>query len=259
MVEPRITGEMLRNIHNVLGQATTIYHKPEYEYGSRSHNVDVATAFINGTVLMPGDQASTSDLMKERIPENGYETGSAMYNGAMEDAVGGGVCQVATTLYNALLKAEIQIDRRSNHSMIVDYVPPSKDAAIALGSKDLVFTNNLDYPIYIRGETDGTNVIFTVYGKETRPENRTVEYVSVEDSRVKSEPQIIYDDTLPEGTSKVTGTAHDEIHSHLEKVVYENGVEVSRETIHSDHYQMSVETELIGTKPTEPAAETGGE
>ena len=255
VVEPRITGDMLRNIQTILGQASTIYHEPGNEYGSRSNNVEVATRYINGTVLMPGEQVSTSDLMKDRIEENGYQSGSQMYNGQMEDAIGGGVCQVASTLYNALLKAEIQIDRRSNHSMIIPYLPPSKDAAIAVGSKDLVFTNNLDDPIYLRGETDGTNVIFTVYGKETRPANRTLEFVSVEDSRTKSENVIVYDDTMPEGTSKESGTAHDEVYSHLEKVVYVDGVEVSRETLHSDHYQLSVITETIGTKPTEAASD----
>ena len=253
--EPKITGDMLRNVTAILGQASTIYHEPGNEYGSRSNNVEVATKYINGTLLMPGDQVSTSDLMRDRTEDNGYQTGSQMYNGQMEDAIGGGICQVASTLYNALLKAEIQIDRRSNHSMIIPYLPPSKDAAIALGSKDLVFTNNLEYPIYLRGETDGTNVIFTVYGKETRPANRTLEFVSVEDSRVKSERVTVYDDTMPEGTSRESGTAHDEVYSHLEKVVYIDGVEVSRETLHKDHYQLSVITETIGTKPTE-AAET---
>lgn len=254
-VEPEIKGEQLRNIQDMLGEASSIYLEPGKEHGSRANNVEVATAFINGTVLMPGEQVSTSKMMKDRTEDNGYQSGTQMYNGQMEDAIGGGVCQVASTLYNALLKAELQIDKRSNHSMIIPYLPPSKDAAIATGSKDLIFTNNTDYPIYLRGETDGSNVIFMVYGKETRPAGRTVEYESVEDSRVVSEIETVYDDTLDEGTVKYSGSQHDEVYSHLEKVVYENGVEVSRETVHSDHYQLSILTEIVGTKPTEPAPE----
>ena len=254
-VEPEIKGEQLRNIQDMLGEASSIYLEPEKEHGSRANNVEVATAFINGTVLMPGEQVSTSKMMKDRTEDNGYQSGTQMYNGQMEDAIGGGVCQVASTLYNALLKAELQIDKRSSHSMIIPYLPPSKDAAIATGSKDLIFTNNTEYPIYLRGETDGSNVIFMVYGKETRPAGRTVEYESVEDSRVVSEIETVYDDTLDEGTVKYSGSQHDEVYSHLEKVVYENGVEVSRETVHSDHYQLSILTEIVGTKPTEPAPE----
>ena len=254
-VEPEIKGEQLRNIQDMLGEASSIYLEPGKEHGSRANNVEVATAFINGTVLMPGEQVSTSKMMKDRTEDNGYQSGTQMYNGQMEDAIGGGVCQVASTLYNALLKAELQIDKRSNHSMIIPYLPPSKDAAIATGSKDLIFTNNTEYPIYLRGETDGSNVIFMVYGKETRPAGRTVEYESVEDSRVVSEIETVYDDTLDEGTVKYSGSQHDEVYSHLEKVVYENGVEVSRETVHSDHYQLSILTEIVGTKPTEPAPE----
>lgn len=109
-----------------------------------------------------------------------------MNQGQVEDSVGGGVCQVSTTLYNALLEAELQIDVRYPHSMEVSYVKPSKDAAIATGSKDLVFTNNKEYPIYIEGTTNGYEVSFTIYGKEDRPSNRKVEYISVEDKRIPS-------------------------------------------------------------------------
>lgn len=255
VVEPEVKGEQLRNIKDMLGQASTIYVEQGKEHGSRAVNVEVATAFINGTVLMPGEQVSTSTLMKDRIEENGYQSGTQMYNGEMEDAIGGGVCQVASTLYNALLKAELKIDKRSNHSMIIPYLPPSKDAAIATGSKDLIFTNDKDYPIYISGDTDGSNVIFTVYGKETRPAGRTVEFESIEDSRVVSEIETVYDDTLDEGTVKYSGSQHDEVYSHLDKVVYENGVEVSRETLHKDHYQLSIMKEIVGTKPTQAAPE----
>ena len=81
---------------------------------------------------------------------------------------GGGVCQVSTTLYNAVLKAELEVTQRSNHSMIVTYVKPSMDAAIAGDYKDLKFVNNLDAPIYIEGYTVGKDIYFNIYGQETR-------------------------------------------------------------------------------------------
>ena len=254
-VEPEIKTADLSSIQNRLGSYTTRYRQEWQPRRSRDINVEVATAYINGKVLMPGESASTSEMMKERIEENGYSTGGQFVNGQLEDSIGGGVCQVSTTLYNALLRAEIQIDKRSNHSMSVTYVKPSEDAAIATGSKDLIFTNNLENPIYIYGYTDGYEVTFRIYGKEYRPENRKIKFVSVEDSRVVSE--IVYKDDhdMYVGETKTVGTAHDEIKSHLDKIVYIDDVEVSRETLHNDYYAPSIATVYKGTmpKPTEPA------
>ena len=91
---------------------------------------------------------------------------------------GGGICQVSTTLYNAVLRAELNVTERSNHSMTVHYVPLSADAAISGTDKDLKFTNNLDHPVYIQGVAGGSSITFTIYGKEYRASNRKVEYVS---------------------------------------------------------------------------------
>ena len=80
-------------------------------------NVEVGTAYTDETVLWPGRSVSVSDLLRERTEENGYKTGAMMNQGQVEDSVGGGVCQVSTTLYNALLEAELQIDVRYPHSI----------------------------------------------------------------------------------------------------------------------------------------------
>ncbi len=263
-VAPAITADDLRFIETSLGAFSTIYRDEDNERTDRCINVEVGTSNINGTILMPGMTASTSDLLKERIAENGYAMGGQYVDGQLEDAIGGGVCQVASTLYNALLRAEIQIDKRSNHSLLVSYVEPSYDAAIATGSKDLVFTNNLDYPIYIYGATDGYKVTFRIYGKEYRPENRRVEYVNVVEKRIESVPIIKEDPTLFVNEEKKVGTTHDECWAHLEKVIYENDVEVSRTVMHSDYYQPSVATIYKGTipvpsseaEPTEPTSES---
>ena len=85
------------------------------------------------------------------------------------ETYGGGICQVSTTLYNAILFAELEIVERYPHSMLVNYVDPSRDAAIAGDTKDLKFKNNQETPIYLEGGIDSSNQLrFTVYGKETR-------------------------------------------------------------------------------------------
>lgn len=254
-VEPEIKYGDLDCIKDVLGSYKTVYRDPDNGRTDRCTNVEVATANINGTILFPGQSVSTSDMMKERIVENGYATGGQYVNGQLEDAIGGGVCQVASTLYNALLYSEIQIDRRQNHSLLVSYVDPSRDAAIATGSKDLVFTNNLDYPIYICGITNGYQLTFTIFGKEYRQESRKIEFISTEEKRIKTEDKIVDDPELFVGETKKIGLSHDECWSKLEKVIYENGVEVSRELISEDYYMPSVATVHKGTQPlpTEPA------
>ena len=110
--------------------------------------------------------------------ENGYALAPSYENGTTVDSYGGGICQVSTTLYNAVMRAELEIVTRSAHSMIVTYVEPSMDAAIAGTFKDLQFKNNQETPIYIEGYTNGGTLGFRIYGKETRPDNRKVTFES---------------------------------------------------------------------------------
>ena len=133
---------------------------------------------INGTVLYPGEEFSVGQTIGPLTAAGGYELAGAYENGQTVQSYGGGVCQVSTTLYNAVLKAELEVTQRSNHSMIVTYVKPSMDAAIAGDYKDLKFVNNLDAPIYIEGYTVGKDIYFNIYGQETRPSNRKVTYES---------------------------------------------------------------------------------
>ena len=172
--EPAADGKDLEQITDMLGTYTTYYGST---YG-RNTNVERGAELINGHLLMPGDSFSVCDNLVPFSAENGYELGGAYENGRVVQEYGGGICQVSTTLYNALLLAEIQIDERHNHTMSVSYVPTSMDAAIAEGSMDLVFTNNMDTPIFISGYAYGGELTFTVWGKETRPADRYVEYYS---------------------------------------------------------------------------------
>lgn len=242
--DPKITADMLTNSTDILGSFTTKYMKGYRT--DRCTNVEVATRNVNGLVLMPGSTASTSDLMKSRTEANGYKMGTQYVNGALEDAIGGGVCQVASTLYNALILGEIEIDERNAHTLSVNYVEPSMDAAISEGQQDLVFSNNLEYPICIYGIADGTNVTFIVFGHEYRDSNRTVKYESIVDERTVSKTIEVDDYSLAAGEVSYEGDNHDAIRSHMDKVILENGVEVSRETIHYDYYKSSQLIKHIG-------------
>jgi len=116
---------------------------------------------------------------KPYTEENGYVLGGSYEGGRVVESYGGGICQVSTTLYNAVIYAELEIVERYPHSMLVDYVSPSRDAAIAGDYKDLKFRNNLDLPIYVEGIAGGGRITFNIYGCETRDvKNRRIEFES---------------------------------------------------------------------------------
>ena len=172
--KPSVTKEELSQVKDVLGTATT-YYGSSYE---RNTNVEVGAYKINGTLIMPGETFSVTAAVTPFNADNGYYPAPSYESGQVVDTYGGGICQVSTTLYNAVLKAELQVDERHNHTMLVSYVDPSKDAAIAEGLMDFIFTNNTDAPIYIYGVGYQGTLNFTIYGHETRDPNRSISFRS---------------------------------------------------------------------------------
>ncbi|MDD6212971.1 MAG: VanW family protein [Clostridiales bacterium] len=246
---PKRTAEQLSQVQDRLSTFSTSYSTSS---SARKTNIRVASQRLNGQILMPGESLSVSDTILSRTAANGYELAPQYVNGTSEDAYGGGVCQVSTTLYNAVIRAELQVDERHPHSMVVGYVPYASDAAIAEGSKDLVFSNNTDSPIYIASSADGYTLTFSIYGKETRSSDRTVDFISYTISKTTPDPIIKEDPTLEEGTEQVSGSIHPAVKATLTKVVYVNGVETERTLLHTDVYQGTTRTIIRGTKKKEP-------
>lgn len=251
--EPQVTRENAELCKDVLGTYSTTYTSSSE---SRANNLANGAKKIDGTVILPGETFSTGGALSPITVENGYSMAGAYQNGQVVDSIGGGVCQVATTLYNAALLSEIEIAERSNHSMIVSYVKPSMDAAIAGDYKDLKLTNDTDAPLYIEATTVGRTITFTIYGHETRDlVNRKVEYESKVLSTIQPGEKVTEDPTKPEGYRQVTQSAHVGYTAELWKVVYENGVEVSRERVNSSTYAASPTYVTIGTKVEEEETE----
>ena len=121
--EPTIKKTDLESLQDELGSYTT-----NAGWGDRVQNIRRATELINGTVVMPGEEFSVEQATLPYTEENGYVAGSAYENGQIVESIGGGLCQVSTTLYNAVLYAELEVTRRAPHSMSVSYVEPSRDA-----------------------------------------------------------------------------------------------------------------------------------
>lgn len=253
VVEPRGTAEELAQVKDVLGTYTTSFSSSN---DNRGANVANACRLIDGLTMYPGDEFSAHDAISPITSENGYYLAGAYLNGQVVDSVGGGVCQVSTTLYNAVLRAELDVTQRNNHSMTVTYVDPSADAALAESSgKDFKFVNSMNTPIYIEGyTTPDKKVTFTIYGVETRDSNREVTFESKVLERTEPDSEVIYTDaSLPLGYCSVQ-SAHNGCRAQLWKVVKVDGVEVSREQVNSSYYMNSPRTATVGISTADPVA-----
>lgn len=247
--EPACTTEELENITDVLGSAVT-YYGSSY---SRNKNVETGAAKLNGHLLMPGESFSVTEAVTPFTEENGYEPAPSYESGKVVDSYGGGICQVSTTLYNAVLKAELEVLERHNHTMIVTYVEPSKDAAIAEGLMDFCFANNTEYPIFISGYAYGGEIGFTIYGHETRNPDRVVEYISETTGTTEPEGVKLYAKAdQPVGYLAQTQGAHQGLSAVLWKCVTENG-ETTREQINYSNYQAVPVSYDVGIATSDPA------
>ena len=246
---PKITRKDLETIQDELGSYETYCPGDS----GRLKNINNGTNNISGSVVMPGEEFSAGDAMKPLTTDNGYVEAGAFENGEVVQSVAGGVCQVSTTLYNAVIAAELEVTERHPHSMTVSYVKPSMDAAIAGDHKDFKFKNSLETPIYIEGTLSGRTLVFHIYGKETRPENRKVTFVSEVLSTTDS-PVSYTASSDPIGVMKRSGGGHKGVSAQLWKVVYEDGVETGREVFNKSTYQASKVTVTVGTASNVPEA-----
>lgn len=138
---------------DVLASFSTVFNTEE----DRAINVKLASERINGTVIQPGGRFSFSDAVLSRTVENGYVMAPSFASGRVVQSIGGGICQVSSTLYVAMLLSALPVTEHHSHSLQVDYVPVGLDAAIVEGVKDLRFKNTCDYPVRINSTVqDGT-------------------------------------------------------------------------------------------------------
>lgn len=255
--EPVVTEKLASRCKDKIGTFRTSFNAGNV---SRSRNLANAARLINGTVLNPGETFSVHDTISPLTEDNGYYAAPSYNNGKVEDSIGGGVCQVSTTLYNAVLRAELEIVERSPHSMVVTYVKPSMDAAIAGDYKDFKFRNNTEVPIYIQGGTESSTIFFHIYGEETRKKGRKVSFESETiETMQPGGDKIIYDKTKPVTYSKVTQEAHIGYKAVLWKIVKENG-KTKKTQVNSSTYQavpryVTKGTQKVAPKPTPKPSE----
>ncbi len=180
---------------------------------NRTTNLILASKKINGTVLMPGETFSYNKVVGARTIAAGYKEAPIYVSGRVEDGIGGGICQITTTLYNAVLYANLDIVERSNHQFVPSYAGPSRDATVVYGAIDFKFKNNRDYPIKITCSVSGGIANFKIWG-------------------LKSD-----NDYEVQITSRTTGKTATAIYSEAYKTLKKNGAVVSTTLLSKDTYK----------------------
>ena len=202
---------------------------------NRSTNIALAASKINGTVLMPGEEFSFNGTVGKRTAANGFKTATVYSNGQVTTDYGGGICQVSSTLYNTVLKANLEITNRVNHTFTVGYVPIGLDATVSWGSPDFKFKNNRSYPIKIVATTSNKRLTISVFGLKEDVEYE-VELVSYKTGTIPYSTVYTTDSSLGKGKTKVVQSGSNGATSVAYKILKLNGKEVSRTLLSKDRY-----------------------
>ena len=204
----------------------------------RVYNVRLASERINNQVLYPGETFSAGALIAAHKPNSGYKPAIVLVRGEPVEDIGGGVCQVVTTLYNAVLVAELPVIQRHSHSAPVSYVESGFDATVAGDYYDLKFKNDSGRPILVVSQMKNGELIITIHGYETRPPGRSINFFT---NRVKVTPPEPYrevvDTSVPLGERHVLLESQLGLHVELLKQVYMDGKEVEVVKINTSIYK----------------------
>ncbi|WP_434297326.1 VanW family protein [Clostridium sporogenes] len=243
--EAKIKKKQLETVNSNISSYTTNYGS--ISSPQRANNIEISTKAINGTLLMPGESFSFNNTVGPRTAERGYQGAPVIVGNKIESGLGGGICQVSGTLYNAILKANINATERVRHTFPSTYVPIGMDATIDYGNIDYKFKNTLKYPIYIEGITDGVNVIFNIYSNSSL-KNKTYNISSEIYETVTPKEQYIDDANIPLGKTEIVQEAHTGYKVKVYKSTVENDSVVKKELLYTDFYKPVDKIIKRGTK-----------
>lgn len=205
-VPAAVTREQLEAQNTLLASFTT----ETTSSSSRNTNIRLCSEAFNGYVVAPGEVFSLNTLTGPRTTDKGYKEAGAIQNGIMVQEPGGGVCQVSTTLFNAVVRAGMEIVERHGHSWPSDYVEIGMDAAIDYPAKDFQFKNTSDAPIYLVSTFEDRLLTVEVYGKPMLEEGVTIDLRSTTDSTIKrGEDNMVFDPSLAPGTTQTVRKGRD--------------------------------------------------
>ena len=213
---------------------------------NRTTNLKLAAKKINGTVLLPGEEFSYNKTVGERTVAAGFKEAAVFNAGRVENGLGGGICQISTTLYDAVVMANLDVTVRRNHQFVTSYVPAGKDATVVWGSQDFKFKNTRKYPVRITATVQGGVATVQVWGLKEE-----VEYdISIETKKTATiayTTQYVQDASLPAGQQKVVQEGNNGRKVEAYKVKRLNGQVVSTTLLSKDTYNAMKKIVHVGT------------
>ena len=242
---PNVTTNQTGNeaFPDLLSQFSTSFTSSGY---NRSNNIILSSAKLNGLVLMPGEEFSYNQAVGQRTRAAGFREAGAYSNGKVVQEVGGGICQVSSTLYNAVLYANLEIVERTNHYFNPGYVKAGLDATVSWGGPDFRFRNNRNYPIRIVTDTSGKKLKVYIYGLKTDDDCTVVldpRYIS----SVPYKTTYQNDASLATGETRVISSGSNGCKTATYKYVYDkNGTLISSECISRDTYSPHNKVVAVG-------------
>lgn len=246
ITKPKVTTAQIGSeaFPDVLATFTTRYDASNTD---RTTNLRIACQKLNEKVVLAGDTFSYNQALGERTVAAGYRNGKIYENGEVVDGIGGGICQISSTLYNAVLMANMKVTERRNHQFVTSYVPAGRDATVVYGLTDFKFKNTRTYAIKIKASVSNGIATVSIYGIKEENEYTT----SFETKTISSIPftvKYVDDATLSTGTEKVKQNGANGLISETYMIKSLNGKVVSRELLSRDTYSAMQKIILRGTK-----------
>jgi len=244
ITHPEVTAKFLEDkyVNNIIATYTTSFAGSS---AGRITNIQLAASKIDGYVLNPGERFSYNGVVGPRTSAAGFKMAHVYVGNQVVDGIGGGICQVSSTLYNAVVLADLKTVSRTNHSMPVSYVPMGRDATVSYGTIDYVFENNKSYPISIKSTVSGTNLTIAIVGASQM--DYTVEFISSYNSTIPFGTVTTEDASLPSGEQKVLSNGSNGSVYNSYRVYKKDGVEYDRKYESKSRYQPTAQRIAVGT------------
>ncbi len=219
------------NLDEIVSTYTTYF---DIDNSNRNRNIKIAAESIDGVVVMPGEIFSFNEVVGPRTKERGYKKAPEIVNGEFVDGVGGGICQVTSTLYNSILLANLDIIKRANHSRPVSYVDLGRGATIYYGVIDFKFKNNKEYPIIVSSRVVYNQVTVFIVGKFL---DKSVELKNLPIEVIEYEVIREVDDTMLPGEEKIVREGRNGFKTGVKRILKYGNKVVKEEKISNDIYQ----------------------
>lgn len=237
---PAVTLEQVQKNRQLVASFTTSFQKSPYNNANRVFNIKKAAGKINGVILEAGETFDCNEVLGDRNEANGWRLAPGIVNGAYESEYGGGVCQVSSTLFNAVLMADLSIDERHPHSWPMGYVDIGRDATISTGGKNFRFTNSTEHELYLFARIDETEKTLTVslYGAPL-PGGGWIELASEQTGWLAAPKEtVLLDESLPQNTKLVAREARRGRTARTYRLSYSaEGELLEKELSHEDVYR----------------------